>query len=694
MATITTTGTGDYASTTPNAPWPSGTIPDYTTDTVVVASGNTLTISDTRNVPAISIGTTLAGQVGKLILDGGGAAITITAYGNITLNTATNQYSELNINAGATLNIQGNIITIPTSATASFGTWKMTGTAGNLAKIVGSSGSYFTSAAARLGVDWDYFEISGVVNTGASTGNSLTGWNTGAYFKLNHGYIHDCGAFNLYNRSLDGQLTVDNTDVRNITSKNLSLAGAGFILQRETTASPQGATRIKGCTFKNAAIVGVTGMNVSALVPVIEDLIVYDTILYSYNSVVTRACYYTPDTPTFATNGIIVAGNSGGINNSLVLADNYNTHTFQVGSNLTTFPKTFDFSYNIIEGSGAPDNQMFSDNRADIVWSVHHNIMIGPGNFMEWHDSHQTNRFNFYNNTFDNLQQNSTNYGFVFHHETTTADLGRASFKNNLIIDNATDGNVNEAISHKWSSYTYWTIDYSNYNAHISDRGALYSDYGDATYITNLSSVTPLDVGVNDISVAGNYNTNVVRNYVIKVIAGGATSPNTYQWSNDGGTNWSATANMTTSYVTLENQIQVKWAAITGHTVDGTWSFDTIVHNKGAGDFASNDIAAGTIPLTGLFVNHSLFTGDYNSVGSKLLLVKELLKLNGRDFDGNSAEYNSTYSVSNVLSFIRDSRTPTNLTLATAGEAGTYIGAVEPAAPADDYHPAAFLMGY
>ncbi len=43
---ITTAGSGLWSSTTPNAPWPGGTIPTIT-DNVTIASGDTVTIDAT-----------------------------------------------------------------------------------------------------------------------------------------------------------------------------------------------------------------------------------------------------------------------------------------------------------------------------------------------------------------------------------------------------------------------------------------------------------------------------------------------------------------------------------------------------------------------------------------------------------------------------------------------------------------------
>src|SRR5689334_17628512 len=54
-STITTGGSGSWNSTTPNQPWPGGTIPS-STDDIVIGAGHTLTVSDNRTCSSIKIG--------------------------------------------------------------------------------------------------------------------------------------------------------------------------------------------------------------------------------------------------------------------------------------------------------------------------------------------------------------------------------------------------------------------------------------------------------------------------------------------------------------------------------------------------------------------------------------------------------------------------------------------------------------
>jgi len=79
--------------------------------------------------------------------------------------------------------------------------------------------------------------------------------------------------------------------------------------------------------------------------------------------------------------------------------------------------------------------------------------------------------------------------------------------------------------------------------------------------------------GLSDLLVTSTAYTGTTRKkYEVKVIVGGATSPNTFQWRVDGGA-WSATTNMATTDVTLELGVKIKWGALTGHTVGNIWEF-------------------------------------------------------------------------------------------------------------------------
>jgi hypothetical protein len=88
----------------------------------------------------------------------------------------------------------------------------------------------------------------------------------------------------------------------------------------------------------------------------------------------------------------------------------------------------------------------------------------------------------------------------------------------------------------------------------------------------SLGAVTFGGTGLNDFSKGGNYRGIAELTYVAKI--DGTGTPDTFKWSDDGGSTWDATTvNCSTSWVHLNNGVYVKWAASTGHTVDDQWSF-------------------------------------------------------------------------------------------------------------------------
>ncbi len=78
--------------------------------------------------------------------------------------------------------------------------------------------------------------------------------------------------------------------------------------------------------------------------------------------------------------------------------------------------------------------------------------------------------------------------------------------------------------------------------------------------------------GLDDMSLGAdtNYAGPDIKNYRVEIYATG--TPDTFKWSNDGGSTWEATGvAITGSAQLLENRIYVTFAATTGHTVGDYW---------------------------------------------------------------------------------------------------------------------------
>ena len=150
MATITTGGSGNWSSTTNNAPWPSGTKPT-TNDVVEIAAGHTVTLDEnTATLGAAGIKNATGSNTSVLDING-----TVTINGNVSHSgTATTGF--ITYGTGDVLTINGQV------------TNSSTGTA-----LVGSGSGQFTIAnvgATALSV------TNGVGITHNSTGTySITG---------------------------------------------------------------------------------------------------------------------------------------------------------------------------------------------------------------------------------------------------------------------------------------------------------------------------------------------------------------------------------------------------------------------------------------------------------------------------------------------------------------------------------------
>jgi hypothetical protein len=88
MATITTTGSGNWSSTTPNAPWPSGIVP-VLGDKVTIATGHTVTVEGTYTT---GDDTTTALTINGTLKASRSVSSSLTVRGEIVLNTGTFDY--------------------------------------------------------------------------------------------------------------------------------------------------------------------------------------------------------------------------------------------------------------------------------------------------------------------------------------------------------------------------------------------------------------------------------------------------------------------------------------------------------------------------------------------------------------------------------------------------------------------------
>lgn len=155
MAAITTAGSGNWSSTTPNAPWPSGTVPTAA-DTVTIANTHTVTL-DTTGCICLS----LTVNSGGTLTNTTAANWDLTSQNDITVNSGGNMLIDMSASSySATINLNGA---------------DATGNGYHLVVLDGGSITLKGKAKTR----WTRLN-GGVSASGTSiTVDDATGWNTG-----------------------------------------------------------------------------------------------------------------------------------------------------------------------------------------------------------------------------------------------------------------------------------------------------------------------------------------------------------------------------------------------------------------------------------------------------------------------------------------------------------------------------------
>jgi hypothetical protein len=136
--------------------------------------------------------------------------------------------------------------------------------------------------------------------------------------------------------------------------------------------------------------------------------------------------------------------------------------------------------------------------------------------------------------------------------------------------------------------------------------------------------------GLDDLTHSGNFNGGEDRVYLVQI--DGTGTPDTFEWSNDGGSIWQATGvAITGSAQLLEDDVYVTFAATTGHTNgDGwqwdadTWAIEIEGLTSGSNSYGSGAIVGTTLPFrsveAAVFTRLSAAAGASESPPSRLYL--------------------------------------------------------------------------
>jgi hypothetical protein len=101
----------------------------------------------------------------------------------------------------------------------------------------------------------------------------------------------------------------------------------------------------------------------------------------------------------------------------------------------------------------------------------------------------------------------------------------------------------------------------------------LYKDtWGTVPTHSAIGADTFVGGGLDDFATGGYYTYYGSTSYKVEI--DGTGSPNSFKWSDDGGSTWDATGvSMTGAFQTLNRGVSVKFTATTGHTMGNYWTF-------------------------------------------------------------------------------------------------------------------------
>jgi len=124
----------------------------------------------------------------------------------------------------------------------------------------------------------------------------------------------------------------------------------------------------------------------------------------------------------------------------------------------------------------------------------------------------------------------------------------------------------------------YWKFSGSNWLVALNTDYLYYWDFtiDEWVYGEDCTS-TPVHTGsgLDDMTAGVGYNGYGTKNFRVQIDAAGA--PDTFKWSDDGGSTWEATGvAITGSAQKLNNGVTITFGATSGHTLDDRWDFNGV----------------------------------------------------------------------------------------------------------------------
>ena len=240
--TVTTSGSGNWSSTTPDAPWPGGTIP-ATTDDIIIGNGFTLTVDGNRTCNSIAFGS----ASGTLTVNN---TFTLTVTTSVKLNSSNAASTACTISgAGAIscatfavggVNVEPTATPLTSTMTFTLATLTVSGTFTLTSSYASPGGGKTNNAVFN-------FESGTISITGALTTSNENGANT--------------STFNMNTGSTDGILNLSVSPSISATGTNTITLGGG---SQTVNYNGSGAQNAIGTTYNILKINNSAGVSLSA----------------------------------------------------------------------------------------------------------------------------------------------------------------------------------------------------------------------------------------------------------------------------------------------------------------------------------------------------------------------------------------------------------------------------------------------
>lgn len=655
MAAISSAATGNWSAT---GTWTGGVVPGDG-DTVTIAAGHTVTVTDAR-----TCGTSGASGTAALTLAAATSGLVINA--PLTLKGELHQARGCTISGSSTGGNTGSLTFTPPSGSTY--KWLITAAGSGLAQssFTGSSGSRFVIKTTQggggnswldaatnsgVGMTWTYvtYQYMGdATNMGVNNPNGFTGRE----FNLNNVLFDNCGRIFLDHT---GGNTL-NFIIANVDFRNSLVTGSTEMFRfRNAIAYTSGTRSITNVTAYSAtgktAFISVTSGTVS-------DVYVYNVELScTITNGTAENIFQVIDNKLSATQIAIGGGSNMILQDSVMYSRISNPHNIVESGDALLGKNTF--RRNVFDGDG-----FWSADSGDCVipsteCDVLNNIAINKAGTIGTHlNAGGIGNYN-HNTMFGSM-------GLAIG-ETTGAATQAKSFRSNLIVnpvDNATGAGAGDGV-HQETSFvrqSNFTLDYNGYSGSMSANALAYLKFPSKT----IAAVT---------CTAGTTTTQVTASGSTFVTNG--VQAGDYFWNTTRSAGARIQSVDSETQLTLATAITGQVSGDTGATRLSYWS--TAGFKYGDAGRGLNDVAANPN-----FVDsaRTLATWDTSNGGAGTIanVGAEIVKLNGFAANGSAATFNTAYTADNALTYIRAGFTPRNSALrGTAHDAGD-IGAVAVAA--------------